>query len=201
MKKIGEALASLALENERVAQFEVAIDDYDKVPKIINDFVEIHRSYWDRTRSRASNPPQHHRVCHAQSIGKGGQQSRCCCPWLCSAGRHLYGGRNTDRFLFGVNWLNFTPGGGEIVHAKMFSTWLVDVIMIPHSSLPWAVFALGLKRFISAIHANALLEGKTEKKTIDPAGFVQALIRVVPKIIKHNRFNECGENKERTTPT
>jgi quinone-modifying oxidoreductase, subunit QmoB len=40
MKKIGEALASLALENERVAQFEVAIDDYDKVPKIINDFVD-----------------------------------------------------------------------------------------------------------------------------------------------------------------
>jgi len=40
MKKIGDALASLALEVERVAQFEVAIDDYDKVPKIINDFVE-----------------------------------------------------------------------------------------------------------------------------------------------------------------
>ena len=40
MKKIGEALASLALENERVAQFEVAIDDYDKIPQIINDFVE-----------------------------------------------------------------------------------------------------------------------------------------------------------------
>jgi len=40
MKKIGDALASLALENERVAQFEVAIDEYDKLPKIINDFVE-----------------------------------------------------------------------------------------------------------------------------------------------------------------
>jgi len=40
MKKIGDALASLALENERVAQVEVAIDDYDKLPKIINDFVE-----------------------------------------------------------------------------------------------------------------------------------------------------------------
>ena len=40
MKKIGEALESLALENERVTQFEVAIDDYDKLPKIINDFVE-----------------------------------------------------------------------------------------------------------------------------------------------------------------
>lgn len=40
MKKIGEALASLALETERVAQFEVAIDEYDKIPKIINEFVE-----------------------------------------------------------------------------------------------------------------------------------------------------------------
>ncbi|MGB5158401.1 FAD-dependent oxidoreductase [Desulfobacterium sp. N47] len=41
MKKIGEALQSLSLENERVAQFEVAIDEYDKIPKIIGDFVEI----------------------------------------------------------------------------------------------------------------------------------------------------------------
>jgi len=41
MKKIGDALASLALEEERVAQFEVAIDDYGKVPQIINEFVEM----------------------------------------------------------------------------------------------------------------------------------------------------------------
>ena len=40
MKKIGEALASLALETERVAQFEIAIDEYDKIPQIINEFVE-----------------------------------------------------------------------------------------------------------------------------------------------------------------
>ena len=40
MKKIGDALASLALEEERVAQFQVAIDEYDKLPKMINDFVE-----------------------------------------------------------------------------------------------------------------------------------------------------------------
>jgi quinone-modifying oxidoreductase, subunit QmoB len=32
-------LSSLALEEERVAQFEVAIDDYDKIPDIINKFV------------------------------------------------------------------------------------------------------------------------------------------------------------------
>jgi quinone-modifying oxidoreductase, subunit QmoB len=38
MKKIGDALSSLALEEERVAQFEVAIDEYDKIPRIIDDF-------------------------------------------------------------------------------------------------------------------------------------------------------------------
>ena len=41
MKKIGEALASLALEVERVAQFEIAIDEFDQVPRIINDFVKL----------------------------------------------------------------------------------------------------------------------------------------------------------------
>jgi quinone-modifying oxidoreductase subunit QmoB len=41
MKKIGDALASLALENERVAQYQIAIDEYDKIPKIVNDFVDM----------------------------------------------------------------------------------------------------------------------------------------------------------------
>jgi len=41
MKKIGDALSSLALEEERVAQFNVAINEYDKLPKIINDFVDV----------------------------------------------------------------------------------------------------------------------------------------------------------------
>ncbi|MDT8378604.1 MAG: FAD-dependent oxidoreductase [Desulfotignum sp.] len=40
VKKIGDALSSLALEEERVAFVEVAIDEYDKLPKIINEFVE-----------------------------------------------------------------------------------------------------------------------------------------------------------------
>ena len=41
MQKIGDALSSLALEEERVTQFTVAIDEYDKLPKMINDFVEV----------------------------------------------------------------------------------------------------------------------------------------------------------------
>jgi quinone-modifying oxidoreductase subunit QmoB len=39
VKKIGEALSSLALEVERVAQFQVAIDEYDKVPQMLQEFV------------------------------------------------------------------------------------------------------------------------------------------------------------------
>ena len=41
MKKIGDALQSLALENERVTQFEVSIDEYDKIPQLVNEFVEM----------------------------------------------------------------------------------------------------------------------------------------------------------------
>ncbi len=41
MQKIGDALTSLALEEERVAQFEVGIDDFDKLPGMINDFVSL----------------------------------------------------------------------------------------------------------------------------------------------------------------
>jgi quinone-modifying oxidoreductase subunit QmoC len=101
--------------------------------------------------------------------------------------------------LFGVDWLNFAPGGDEIVHAHFFSSWLVDAMMIPASLWAVAVFGLGLKRFIVDIHANAVAEGKTDKETIDPVGFVQALIRVVPTILKHEKFNECSENKDRST--
>ena len=71
--------------------------------------------------------------------------------------------------------------------------------MVPTFFAAIGVFALGLKRFVADMHANALLEGKTDKETINPAGFVQALIKVVPRILKHNRFNECGENKDRAT--
>jgi quinone-modifying oxidoreductase subunit QmoB len=40
IKKIGDALTSLALEVERVAHYEIAIDEFDKVPEIVNGFVE-----------------------------------------------------------------------------------------------------------------------------------------------------------------
>ena len=101
--------------------------------------------------------------------------------------------------IFGVHWLNFSPHGEQIVHAHFFNTWLVDMIFVPLSLWVVAIFALGLKRFVADIHANAVREGKTDKEKIDPKGFIQALVRVIPTILKHQKFDECGENKDRST--
>lgn len=101
--------------------------------------------------------------------------------------------------LVGLNWLDFSPSGDTIWQGNFINNYLVDIIMIPTFFSAVGVFALGLKRFLADIHKNALAEGKTDKETIDPRGFVEALIRIIPGIIKHDKFNECGENKERTT--
>lgn len=41
MEKIGDALEALALEKERVAHFDIAIDEYDKLPEMIDNFVKM----------------------------------------------------------------------------------------------------------------------------------------------------------------
>lgn len=101
--------------------------------------------------------------------------------------------------FFGVNWLNFSPGGDEIVHAHFFSTWLVDLIFVPLAGMVVGLFALGLMRFVKDIHASALRDGKTTKEKLDPIGIVQSLVKVIPTIMVHRKFSECGENSERAT--
>ena len=96
--------------------------------------------------------------------------------------------------------LDFSPGGDEIVHSHFFSTWLVDIIFVPLTAWAVIVFGIGLKRFVSDMHENAVLEGKTDKKKLDIGGLIQALFSVLPTILKHNKFSECGENKDRATP-
>ncbi len=98
--------------------------------------------------------------------------------------------------VFGASFLNFSPEG-TIVHAKMVSTWLVDAVMLTAAGFAAAVFFNGIKRFLCDIHQNALDEGKTAHQTIEAAGFIQALIRTIPTILRHAKFNECTENKER----
>jgi quinone-modifying oxidoreductase subunit QmoC len=97
--------------------------------------------------------------------------------------------------------LDFTPDtSAGIKHYKFFSTWLVDIHMIPAAIFMAAVFALGLKRFLGDIHQNALVEGKTQKETIEVVGFLMAFLRVIPVILnplKHSKFSDCTENKDR----
>lgn len=105
--------------------------------------------------------------------------------------------------LFGVHFLNFHPGldeHGEIAHHLFFSSWLVDMVFVPLAIWVVAVFAMGLKRFIADMHENAVKDGKTTKETIDPKGFIEALIRIIPKILQHKQFSECSENNDRATP-
>jgi quinone-modifying oxidoreductase subunit QmoC len=94
--------------------------------------------------------------------------------------------------------LDFTPDLSEgIKHYKFFSTWLVDMTMLPAAIFAVAVFALGLKRFLGDIHQNALAEGKTTKETIEVGGFIAALLKTIPTILKHSKFSECTENNDR----
>jgi quinone-modifying oxidoreductase subunit QmoC len=53
---------------------------------------------------------------------------------------------------------------------------------------------------LNDIHENAVLEGKTDKTSLDYKEFFQALIRVIPIVLKHDKFNECEANKDRATP-
>jgi quinone-modifying oxidoreductase, subunit QmoC len=97
--------------------------------------------------------------------------------------------------------LDFSPPMGEkgIAHHLFFSTWLVDMIFVPLAAWVVAVFGLGLKNFISDIHNNAVLEGKTDKKELEYGGLLKALVRILPTILKHDKFSECTENKDRAT--
>jgi quinone-modifying oxidoreductase subunit QmoC len=100
----------------------------------------------------------------------------------------------------GLNWLNFTPAAGHEVWGHSYiSNYLVDIIMIPTFFFAVGIFIMGLKRFLGDMHANALAAGRVKQDKIDPVGFVQSFIKIIPTIFKHDKFNECTTNRERST--
>ncbi len=100
--------------------------------------------------------------------------------------------------VFGIAWSHAHEG--VIAQANFFSTWFVDLTFVPLAGAVVIIFLLSLRRFITDIHENAVMEGKTDKKNIDYKSLVQALVKTVPTILKHEKFNECETNKERATP-
>ncbi len=97
----------------------------------------------------------------------------------------------------GLEWSH--AHGNELAHANFVSTWLVDLTFVPLLGLIVVAFFFSLKRFLFDMHDNAVLEGKTDKAELDLKAFAQSIINVIPTILRHDKFNECGENRDRTT--
>ncbi len=102
--------------------------------------------------------------------------------------------------VFGIGWSHAHEGDHVIAQANFFSTWFVDLTFVPIATAVVLIFFFSLKRFLNDIHKNAVLEGKTSKTKLDYKEFFQALYRVIPTVLKHEKFNECEANKDRATP-
>jgi len=90
-----------------------------------------------------------------------------------------------------------------IAHADFYSTWFVDLVFIPLSGLVALIFAWGLYRFLNDIHEQAVQDGRSrlgQQNFVDLAiGTIKGIITVILPILKHSKFTECSENKDRST--
>jgi quinone-modifying oxidoreductase subunit QmoC len=103
--------------------------------------------------------------------------------------------------VFGISWSHAHEGAEHVIaQADFFSTWFVDMTFVPIATAVAVIFILSLKRFLTDIHENAVLEGKTDKTSLDYKAILQALVKVIPTVLKHDKFNECESNKDRATP-
>ena len=103
--------------------------------------------------------------------------------------------------IFGIAWSHAHEGAEHVIaQADFFSTWFVDLTFVPIATAVAVIFILSLKNFLTDIHENAVLEGKTSKTSLDYKELFQALVRVIPTVLKHDKFNECESNKDRATP-
>ncbi|MFP4476777.1 MAG: quinone-interacting membrane-bound oxidoreductase complex subunit QmoC [Desulfatibacillaceae bacterium] len=98
--------------------------------------------------------------------------------------------------------LDFTPEPlheGVLSHGDFFSTWLVDIIFIPAAIFAVVAFALGLRNFVTDMHASSVREKKVAIEKFDVKDFLKSLPSTIVTILKHDKFTQCGENTERAT--
>ena len=90
---------------------------------------------------------------------------------------------------------------GEIEFAEFFPTLIVDIIFVPVATF-WVplVFGIGIYRFMTDIHKNAVAEGKTKRKDLNIPDFLKSVACTIPTILRHNKFSDCTENKDRNIP-
>lgn len=87
---------------------------------------------------------------------------------------------------------------GEIEFAHFFPTLLVDLIFVP-LAMAWIplVFGIGIYRFMTDIHKNAVADGKGKRKDLNVPDFLKSICCTLPTILSHNKFSQCSENKGR----
>jgi len=100
-------------------------------------------------------------------------------------------------FILGVTGHLHIPEG-EIEFAKFFPTLLVDVVFVPLATV-WIplVFGIGIYRFMTDIHKNAVAEGKAKRKDLNVPDFLKSIACTIPTILSHSKFSQCTENKGR----
>jgi quinone-modifying oxidoreductase, subunit QmoC len=102
----------------------------------------------------------------------------------------------------GFHWAH-EHAPGVIAQADFYSTWFVDLVFVPLAGLVTLVFALGLYRFLTDIHEQAVSEGRSKvgrQTFVNLAiGTAKGIVAILPTILKHSKFTECSENKARST--
>ena len=100
-------------------------------------------------------------------------------------------------FILGVTGHLHIPEG-EIEFAKFFPTLLVDIIFVP-LAVAWIplTFGIGICRFMTDIHKNALAEGKAKRKDLNVPDFLRSIACAIPTILSHSKLSQCTENKGR----
>ena len=100
-------------------------------------------------------------------------------------------------FILGVTGHLHIPEG-EIEFAKFFPTLLVDIIFVP-LAVAWIplTFGIGICRFMTDIHKNAVAEGKAKRKDFNVPDFLRSIACAIPTILSHSKLSQCTENKGR----
>ena len=90
---------------------------------------------------------------------------------------------------------------GEIEFAKFFPTLWVDIVFVPLATI-WIplTFGIGIYRFMNDIHKKALAEGKAKRKDLNIPDFLKSILCTLPTILRHSKFSQCTENKDRYVP-
>ncbi|OEU53232.1 MAG: heterodisulfide reductase [Desulfobacterales bacterium C00003060] len=86
---------------------------------------------------------------------------------------------------------------GEIEFAKFFPTLLVDAIFIPLTMWIMVAFGVGITRFLTDIHKNALADGRAKREDLNIPDFLRTFVCTLPTILRHSKFSECSTNKDR----